>query len=116
MKDYKEFWNKISARYDTGAMKKYKDAYKQTIELSKKYLKSSDYVFDFACGTGITTIPLSKYVGKTDAIDTSPKMISIAKKKASVSNVQNTEFTATHIFDERIEENVYDVVMAFNIL
>lgn len=54
MKDYKGFWNKISDRYNAREMEKYNDACKQTIELSKKYLKGSDYVFDFACGSGIT--------------------------------------------------------------
>lgn len=53
MKYYKRFWNKISDRYDARAMVKYNDACNQTIELSKKYLRGSDYVLDFACGNGI---------------------------------------------------------------
>jgi len=81
MSKAKYFWNRMAKSYDKQVEKKYKQAYSDTIALSKKYLRSDFSVLDLACGTGLTTIELAKSVKKTDAIDISAKMIEIARLK-----------------------------------
>ena len=116
MRDLKAFWDKVSANYDKQSGGKYADAYQQTITLSKDHLKSSDIALDFACGTGITTIPLSRYVKEMDAIDISPAMLALAAKKATENGTENIRFLTGQIFDTSLKQNHYDVVMAFNVL
>lgn len=116
MKNVKDFWDKISKDYDKQADYKYGETYSKTIELTKKYLSNTDIVFDYGCGTGITTVELSSCVDKIHAIDISENMIGVANNKTHKKNITNIQFEVTSIFNEKIEKNNYDVVLAFNIL
>lgn len=116
MKASVEFWDKISKNYDSRNMAKYAGTYNKTVELSKKYLKDTDTVLDYGCGTGITTIELAQDVKKVYAIDTSSEMIKVAQIKAENNGISNIEFDVSDIFNEQFQENSFDVVMAFNIL
>lgn len=116
MKNDKKFWSKMSKNYDSQVFSKYNETYNQTIEITKKYLKQTDVVLDYACGTGITTIKLSEYVKKINAIDISEEMINIAIDKSNKKDIKNIEFDVLDIFDDKYEKNSFDVIMAFNIL
>lgn len=116
MKDAKDFWNRLSNGYDAQVNSIYVQAYKKTVEFTKKYLKDSDKVLDYACGTGITTVELANNVKKIHAIDISKNMINIAKNKSEQKGIENIEFEVADIYNEKLEENTFDVVMAFNIL
>ena len=112
----KNFWDKMARSYDTHTNTKYEKAYEATISYTQKYLKNTDIILDYACGTGITTIPLSGNVKKIIAADTSEKMIEIAEKKALENKTKNIEFNVSTIFDESFEKKSFDAVLAFNIL
>lgn len=116
MRDDSKFWNRLSNGYDAQVNTKYVQAYNETVEITKKYLKDSDIVLDYACGTGITTVELANNVKKIHAIDISKNMISIAKNKSEQRGITNIEFEVSDIYNEKFEENTFDVVMAFNIL
>ncbi|MEX1308199.1 MAG: class I SAM-dependent methyltransferase, partial [Eubacteriales bacterium] len=116
MNRIESFWDKMSGKYDRHAAAKYADAYEKTLNISKEYLNKSDVALDFASGTGITTIPLAGCVKEIDALDISPKMLEIAEKKARDNNVQNIRFLVGSLFDSPLQQNHYDVVMAFNVL
>ena len=76
-----------------------------------------DYiVMDIACGSGITTVEIAKDVKEIYALDTSQKMIDIAREKIENSSVNNVRFSVTDIFDSRWKKDFYDVIMGFNIL
>ena len=106
----------MSAKYDLQVSSKYSETYRKTVIITKKYLKTSDIVLDYACGTGITTIELSESVEKIHAIDISEKMISIAKSKSEKKGISNIKFDVTDIYDEKLEKSSFDVIIAFNIL
>ena len=55
----KEFWDRRAAVYDADAGVFYREAYEKTTACMRKYLKPTDTVLDFACGTGIVTLSLS---------------------------------------------------------
>jgi len=115
MKDAKNFWDKLSRKYDN-QVKKYELTYQKTIEKTNKYLGKDDVVLDYACGTGITTVALAGKVNKICAIDISPKMIEVAKSKADEKKISNIEFSQTDIFNDSLRKGSFNVVLAFNIL
>jgi len=109
------FWDKISSNYDN-QVRKYQQTYTDIIERTKKHLKKDDIVLDFACGTGITTIQISGFVREILAIDISQRMIDIIEEKAEKNETGNIKLFKTDLFNEEIENNSFDVVLAFNIL
>lgn len=110
-----KFWNRTAANYDQEE-KKDEKTYLQIIEKSKGYLKPTDVVLDFACGTGNFSIEISKYVKKIRAIDSSIKMIGIAKTKTQKQEIQNVDYLQATIFDESLKPDSFDVILSFYIL
>ncbi len=109
------FWDRQAQNYDA-QVGKYAKAYADTIAHTKNYLKASDRVFDFGCGTGITTIEVARHVGWVLAMDPAQKMLEVAKGKAEKAGIHNVEFVAGCIFDDRLTTGSFDAVTAFNVL
>ena len=57
----KEFWNRRAQTYDQTSGGIYAQAYDKTVSNSLNYLKGSDRVLEFACGTGLTTLRLAPH-------------------------------------------------------
>ena len=108
MNKSEKFWDRMSKYYDKLAKDK---AYKKTLEITKKHLKSSDIVLDYACATGLFSIELAGNVKEIHGIDISSKMIETAKRKAG----KNVNFAKATIF-EKYEKETFNVILAFNIL
>lgn len=109
-----EFWNMRAQNYDQTSGKIYAETYDQTAGRSLKYLKPSDRVLEFACGTGLITLRLAPHVAYIRGIDISPNMAAIAREKAQ--GVSNVEITNTDLFDPCLEPGSFDAVAAFNVL
>lgn len=116
MSEAKRFWDEQAERYDEHSMKKYEQAYKETIALSKDYLEPGDEVLDYACGTGLITLNLAGDVKNMLAVDFSQKMVEMAAAKAEADGVHNIEFAVMDLYDGTLSGKTFDVVMAFNIL
>ena len=110
-----KFWDKRSSEYDQKA-KKNEQTYIKAIENTKKHLTSSDTVLEYACGTGIITNEIAGNVKEIHAIDTSSKMIEVAKRKADERKIENINFTQSSIFNERFKQESFDLILAFHIL
>lgn len=115
MKHSKIFWDKLAPNYDT-QVTKYDDAYRKTIEKTKKYLSYDNNILDCACGTGITTTQIAGCVKTIDAFDISDKMLTIAADKTKAAGINNINYNVTDIYDEKYKPASYNVVLAFNIL
>lgn len=115
MSKSKEFWDKASKNYDK-TEERFEYIHSKSRENTKKYLKSSDIVLDYGCGTGTTSCEIANQVKEIHAIDISAKMIEIAKEKAVVGKMENINFVETDIFDERYKKESFDVILAFNML
>ena len=110
-----KFWDRTADYYDKEE-KKDELTYRKLIEIAKKYLKVSDIVLDFGCGTGLICNEIADSVNMVYAIDISSKMIDIAKNKAANRKIQNINYIYTTIFDERFKEDSFDVILVFNVL
>lgn len=111
-----KFWNRLASGYDQHTLHTYRQTYIDTISKSQKYLNQDQIALDLGCGSGITTIELSKSVKEMFAIDTAEKMIDVAAAKIQGTNIKNIHFDVSDIFDACLKAGTFDVVMAYNIL
>ncbi len=115
MNKSEKFWDKSASKFDQ-AGKKDEQTYIKIIDRTKKYLKTSDTVLDFGCGTGLISNEIAGSVKLILAIDISSKMIEIAKNKADDRKIQNIDYTHSTIFDEKYKCGSFDIILAFYIL
>ncbi len=85
-------------------------------EKFKKYLQGSDIVLDYGCGTGTIAIQFANMVKEIHGIDFSSNMIVTATRKTAEAKIENIDFTQSTIFDERLKNESFDVVLAWGIL
>jgi 2-polyprenyl-3-methyl-5-hydroxy-6-metoxy-1,4-benzoquinol methylase len=109
------FWDKAANTYDQEE-KKDEKTYINIIEKTKKYLKSSDIVLDFGCGTGLISNEIADCVKEIYAIDISSKMVGRAIKKAAMRNIKNIDYSHSTIFNERYKRGSFDVILDFYVL
>ncbi len=110
----KEFWNRRAQTYDQTSGGIYAQAYDKTVSNSLNYLKGSDRVLEFACGTGLTTLRLAPHAAYIRSIDISPNMTALAREKTQ--GLANVEITNTDLFEPCLEPGSFDAVTAFNVL
>jgi len=108
-----KFWDRIASKFDR--IEQADIAYKIFIEKAREYLKADDAILDFGCGTGLICNEIAENVGFIHAIDISAKMIEICKIKALERKIRNIDFERTTLFDEKLIEGSFDVIVAFNI-
>lgn len=115
MNKSKEFWDKASKNYDK-TEERFEYIHSKSRENTKKYLRSSNIVLDYGCGTGTVSCEFANHVKEIHSIDISSKMIEIAQQKAVVSKIEDVNFVQTDIYDKRYKNESFDVILAFNML
>lgn len=115
MSKSEKFWDKRAVEYDKNE-KKWEETYNKALENSKRYLKNTDIVLDYGCGSGMLTIQLANHVKEIYALDISSKNIEAAEQRTKGNNITNISYAATTIFDDSYKKESFDVVLAFNIL
>ena len=110
-----EFWDGASKNYDQ-TEERFEYIHSRSRENTRKFLKGSDTVLDYGCGTGTAACQFSSQVKEIHAIDISSNMIAIAKEKAAFAKVENVNFEQSDIFDRKYSNESYDVILAFNML
>jgi len=115
MNKAEKFWDRMSDRFDTRS-RKMDQTELRTLELCRKHLNSGDMVLDFGCAAGTMAFEIADHVKKIHGIDISAKMIAAAKRRAIDRNIENTEFTKSTIFDQRLKKESFDAILALNIL
>lgn len=101
-----EFWDGRAQNYDAQVGTHYAEAYEKTAACFKKYLKPTDTVLDFACGTGIVTFAVAPSVQSVRAIDVSGEMVRRAQEKVKAQGVENVTVTQTDLFDGCLERDL----------
>ena len=92
-----EFWDGRAQNYDAQVGTHYAEAYEKTAACFKKYLKPTDTVLDFACGTGIVTFAVAPSVQSVRAIDVSGEMVRRAQEKVKAQGVE-MKIAATPVY------------------
>lgn len=115
MSKSEKFWDQSASNYDK-TEEKFEFIHSRSRENTKRYLKDTDIVLDYGCGTGTTACEISNLVKSIRAIDISNAMIEIAKGKAATGGVVSVDFEQADIFDEAVQNGSFDVVLAFNML
>jgi len=109
------FWDGASKNYDK-TEERFEYIHGRSRENTRKFLKGSDTVLDYGCGTGTAACQFSSQVKEIHAIDISSQMIAIAREKAAIAKVENVSFEQSDIFDSKYSNESYDVILAFNML
>lgn len=115
MKSAKEFWDKEAENYDKEEEKD-RFIYENAVERTKKYLKKTDTVMDYGCGTGLVANKIADCVRLVHGIDISSKMLEIAEQKSENSKIDNISYACTTLFDDNYMEGAFDVILAFYVL
>lgn len=110
-------------RFWDGAARKYASrpvadtaGYERTLERTRHYLKTTDTVVEFGCGTGATALKLASAVARMVASDISPEMIAIGREKAQAEGKTNVEFTVATPEAASWSDAGFDAALAFNLL
>lgn len=115
MNKAENFWDKASKNYDK-TEERFNYIHKKSRENTKIFLKDSDTVLDYGCGTGTASCQFSSLVKVIHAIDISSEMIAISQAKAAHGKIENVNFEQADIFDGKYSKESYDVILAFNML
>jgi ubiquinone/menaquinone biosynthesis C-methylase UbiE len=114
--DYsRKFWDWFAERYSKQPIAD-EAAYLKKLQLTREYLRPEMDVLEFGCGTGPTAIAHAPYVKHIRAIDTSSKMIEIAKRKADEAGVDNVSFEQAAIEEVSVSDQSLDAILGLNIL
>ncbi len=109
------FWDRIARKYAKDPIADMA-GYERTLEETRRYLKPSDSVFEFGCGTGTTALRLAPSVGHLTATDISSEMIAIAREKAATEGVANVSFEVATPDASTLPAQTFDVALGFNVL
>jgi 2-polyprenyl-3-methyl-5-hydroxy-6-metoxy-1,4-benzoquinol methylase len=115
MSKSEKFWDRAAKRFE-GQMNEDDKAAIVTLDLTRKYLQSSDIVLDFACAAGKYALEIAPQVKEVWGIDISGEMINAAKRNATDRGIANVQFMQTEINDPRLDDETFNVVLAYNIL
>jgi ubiquinone/menaquinone biosynthesis C-methylase UbiE len=109
------FWDGAARKYAAQPLAD-SAAYERTLQRTRHYLKTTDTVVEFGCGTGTTALKLASAVARMVASDISPEMIAIGREKAQTDGKANVEFTVATPEAAPWNDAEFDVVLAFNLL
>ena len=108
------FWDKAATKYAASPIKDMQ-AYEDTLDRARHYLKPNDHLLEVGCGTGTTALKLAGDVRQITATDISGGMLEFADRKKAEQNVANVTFKRSEIM-EPVAGAPFDAVFASSIL
>ena len=108
------FWDRVSGIYDLfGTIYNGKVNRKMCGTVAKE-IKAEDRVLECACGTGLITAAVAGKCGKLVATDFSEGMLKQTRKKCR--SCSNVEIRSANILDLPFPDELFDVVIAANVI
>ena len=114
MQDARQFWNKSAKRYVKSPIKDIA-TYEKKLAITRQYLKVTDRILEFGCGSGATAILHAPFVEQIVASDISEVMIAIAQQNAQQAGIDNIQFTLGTLADSQAE-SPFDAILGLNVL
>lgn len=108
-------WNRFSTIYDR-IMKKDEAAYEEIIKRIAMLMGPENRILEIATGTGIIALGLADRIWSIEAVDLSPDMLAVAKKKAHRLGVSNVEFSIQDACNLKYASSSFDSVIIANTL
>lgn len=109
------FWDRMAERYAQMPVRD-EATYLRKLEITREYFRPDMEVLEVGCGTGSTAIAHAPFLHHIHAIDTSGKMIEIARGKAAASGVGNVRFEQSSIEALNLQDRSLDAVLALNVV
>lgn len=109
------FWNLIAGRYARTPVAD-EAAYQHKLAATRRLLSPEMAVLEFGCGTGTTALQHAPFVRRYTGIDFSPKMIAIARDKATAAGQTNLSFEVARIEEWTAPDHSYDAILGMSIL
>lgn len=112
----KKFWDKFANSYDSFIKNTLAKTYKTVLEKIDLELKENYNVLEIGTGTGIIPFSIHSKVDSIIATDISPEMIRIAQQKQKELDIRNIEFQVQDSYNLTFANELFDVVIASNLL
>jgi 2-polyprenyl-3-methyl-5-hydroxy-6-metoxy-1,4-benzoquinol methylase len=109
-----KFWDRLARSWDKPTSESDQTDTK-VLAKARPYLKATDAVLDYGCAMGSVDLKLASAVKAIHGIDISSRMIAAASEAAKAGKVANVSFAKATVFDESLERESFDAVLAFNI-
>jgi ubiquinone/menaquinone biosynthesis C-methylase UbiE len=107
-------WNKGAKGYNKWHDFLEDEFSKVSIRITELIRKSSNPILDIATGYGEPAITIAKLLpcSKVFAIDKSPQMLTIAKEKSKIYELNNIEFIEADITETHLHKNCYGSIVS----
>ena len=109
------FWDRAARKYAADVIVD-QAGYRATLRRAQEYLTPDQAVLEIGCGTGTTALHLAPYTRSLLAIDSSTRMIEIAREKLAASPVSQLTFQVADAAATLPDVGTYDAMLAFNVL
>jgi phosphatidylethanolamine/phosphatidyl-N-methylethanolamine N-methyltransferase len=111
------FWDSFAKQYDSNRKKPgTNEAYEFLFRMFRKDVAGAQNLLEAATGTGLISLNICDLVSTITAMDLSPEMLKIAKRKAISQGVQNIDFQIGDICEITFPDYQFDVIIASNVL
>jgi ubiquinone/menaquinone biosynthesis C-methylase UbiE len=109
------FWDRFAKRYTRSPVAD-EASYRKKLEVTRSYLGPETEVLECGCGSGLTAIWHAPNVRHIRAIDSSSKMVEIARKNAAREKVDNITIEQATIEEVSVPDQSLDAVLGLSIL
>jgi ubiquinone/menaquinone biosynthesis C-methylase UbiE len=109
------FWDRIAERYARKAVPN-ESVYREKLRITREYLKPDMSLLEFGCGTGSTALSHARLVRHVHGIDSSAKMIEIARAKAVTDSIANAVFQQASVENFNAADQSYDAILGLSVL
>ncbi|MEA1944375.1 MAG: class I SAM-dependent methyltransferase [Euryarchaeota archaeon] len=112
----RKFWSKNASRYDQSIIKKHWKIYPLLLDKIAQNVETGDTILEVATGTGLVALKMASAADQVHAIDISPQMIDVAKKKAEETGIDNVAFSVEDAYALPFGDGIFDTVICNNAL
>lgn len=109
------FWDRIAKSYTRKPVAD-EASYQKKLEVTRSYLHPDAEVLEFGCGSGLTSIWHAPKVRHIRAIDSSSKMVEIARENVARAEVRNVTIEQSTIEEIDVPDQSLDAVLGLSIL